>query len=98
MASDPFGSFWLLRPLEPGPVGNLVKAFCAWIAPFEGDPKTGFLRTRKMVQDSHLGVGQNQTTRGPQVVVQASIYQGSIFGYLFLTHSHLFYISCAAMV
>ena len=28
--------------------------------------------------------------RGPQVVVQVSIYQGSIFGiYLFLTHSHL---------
>ena len=27
-----------------------------------------------------MGMGQNKTTRGPQVLVFGSIYQGSIFG------------------
>ena len=36
-------------------------------------PKVGF----------HLGMGQNQTTRGPQVLVHVSIYQGSILGTYF---------------
>ena len=31
----------------------------------------------------HLGVGQNETTRGPQVLVHASIHQGSISGTFF---------------
>ena len=37
----------------------------------------------------HMGMGQNQTTRGPQVLVHVSIYQGPILGYLFLTHTHM---------
>ena len=37
----------------------------------------------------HKGMGQNQTTRGPQTLVLGSICQGSVFGYAFLTHSHI---------
>ena len=36
---------------------------------------------------SYLGVGQNYTTRGPLGLVMGSIYQGSVLGYPFLTHS-----------
>ena len=32
---------------------------------------------------SHLGMGQNLTTRGPQVLVLGSIYQASIWGTVF---------------
>ena len=39
--------------------------------------------------DRQLGMGQNETTRAAQVLVHVSIYQGSILGTLFLTHSHL---------
>ena len=37
-----------------------------------------------------LGMGQNETTRGPQALVHVSIYQGKPFWVtLFLTHSRL---------
>ena len=38
---------------------------------------------------AYLGMGQNLTARGPQVLVIGSIGQGSVLGTLFLTHSHL---------
>ena len=37
-------------------------------------------------------MGQNQTTRGPQVLVHVSSYQRSILGTYFLTHSKIFMI------
>ena len=37
----------------------------------------------------HLGVGQNETTRGPQVLVLGSTYQGFILDTCFLTASFL---------
>ena len=36
-----------------------------------------------------LWVKKKSATRRPQVLVHASIYQGSIFGSQFLTHSHI---------
>ena len=32
------------------------------------------------LKEAQVGVGQNYTTRGPQVLVHVSTYQGSIWG------------------
>ena len=44
---------------------------------------------RVLEVDVQLGMGQNSTTRKPQVLVIVSIYQGSQNGYPFLTHTEL---------
>ena len=38
-----------------------------------------------------MGVGQNSTPRGPQLLVHVSICYNSHLGYQFLTHSHIRY-------
>ena len=74
---------------QGGPTGLMEYEFAIfWGGPF-GFPLISRKQGVPLKEDTHLGMGQNSTTRGLQVLVLGSIYTGSIFfGYLFLTRSH----------
>ena len=43
----------------------------------------GLLSRLPVLRLSHVGMGQNETARGPQVLVFGFIYQGSLLGTYF---------------